>query len=410
MQDIKRNKRRMTNQQMAPTSKKRNVEERAVEVETVCEDLSRGCGQKPQPKPYPCHDNGCHIDKCYDSKPDCDCECSCSCSCKPDNGCHKKPVCEPCQIETKECIDNSHCEHDCCNPISPKCSTANAKPYAIEANRVYDTMAFQTFTDAVAPNGESLTFDYDVVDVKGPVPKSGPVNVTIEKVCINYSGIVIDTGCTTLEDYDIQALEPVVGRPCETTFEYAVCGERNSDCCKKGKGKNVVYKQRGLNIIVEDLVLELKGKCGCTEFTAYAYPSVRGLGGQMRRCGDVEFVFNTLSAPICLPADGRSVTLRQDFQTSLTVDCIGKAILRYVDHDGCECYYDLCIPNDIDLVLCLQSVVSTLVNEQVVVLGLPNAIQPRIVDTFNKVCDFRTCGDKSNESENDNEGHCGCNR
>lgn len=401
MQDIKRNKRRMINQQMPK-------EERQME-DVVYEDLARGCGQKPQQRPYQCHDNGCHTDKCSDSKPDCNCNCSCTCNCKPDCGCNKKPTCEPCQVETKDCIDNGNCGPRCCNPISPKCSTANAKPYAIEANRVYDTMMFQTFTDAVAPNGEGLTFDYDVVEVKGPVPKAGPVNVTIDKICMNYSGIVIDTGCTTLEDYDIQPLEPAVGRPCETTFEYAVCGERNSDCCKKGKGKSVVYKQRGLSIIVEDLVLELKGKCGCTEFIAFAYPAVRGLGGQIRRCEDVEFIFNTLSAPICLPADGRSVTLRQDFQTSLTVDCIGKAILRYVDHDGCECYYDLCIPNDIDLVLCLQSTVSTLMSEKVVVLGLPNAIQPRIVDTFNKVCDFRTCGDQATEAST-NEGSCGCSR
>ncbi|HSQ88157.1 hypothetical protein [Romboutsia sp.] len=396
MQDLKRNKRKMMNKQMQPMANKVNSEEKYIEEE-LTEELSRACGGKSKPQHH--HEHGCNTNHHH-----CDCGCTC--------GCNTKPECEPCEIDTKECIDNNdNCGPECCNPILPqKFSTANSVPYAIEANRIYDTMVFQTFTDAVAPNGEALDFDYDVIEVNGPVPKVGQVNVTIEEICINYSGIVIDTGNTTLEDYDLQPLEPTTGRPCETKFEYAVCGERNATCCQQGKGTNVVYKQRGLSIIVEDLVLELKGKCGCTEIIALAYPSVKGAGGQKRKCGDVEFIFNTLSSPICVPSDGRNVTLRQDYQTNLTVDCIGKAFLKHVDHDGChEGHYHLCIPNDIDLILCLQCTVSTIINEQLVVLGAPNAIQPRIVDTFNKVCDFKKCGPEVNPLE-DKNGHCGCKR
>lgn len=196
----------------------------------------------------------------------------------------------------------------------------------------------------------------------------------------------------TVEDFDLDPLGDIVGRNCETTFEFAVCGERNSECCRQGKGKSVAYKQRGLTVAVRNLVLELRGRCGCTEFVALAFPAVRAGGGCKRRVDYVEFTFNTLSAPICLPADGRAVTLRQEYQTNLTVDCIGKSILKLECNECCEPFYELIIPNDIDLVLCLQETVSTLISEQIVVLASPNPIQPRLVDTFSKVCDFSQCG------------------
>ncbi|MEG1311184.1 MAG: hypothetical protein RR942_07755 [Romboutsia sp.] len=405
MQDIKRNKRRMVNQQMAPMANKMESSKKNSE-ECVEEELNRGCGCKPNQN----NNGGCPTNNCNNN---CNCNNSCDCGCNHnhhDHDGHKKPhcePCEPCEVESDVCFDNVCTNNGCCNPIvSPKFSTANATPLAIEANRVFDTMVFQTFTDAVAPNGDTLVFDYDVVEVNGPVPKGGQVNITIEKVCMNYSGIVIDTGTTTLEDYDIEPLEPITGKSCETKFEYAVCGRRNATCCNKGKGTNVVYKERGLSILVEDLVLELRGKCGCTEIVAFAYPAVKGLGGEISRCCDVEFFFNTLTAPICLTADGRAVTLRQDFQTNLTVDCIGKALLRSMCDECCEYYYELCIPNDIDLIMCLQSVVSTLMSEQIVVLGSPAPIQPRVVDTFNKVCDFKPCGLENNN----NNGNCGCSK
>lgn len=411
MQDLKRSKKRVMNQQMAQMQNKLNEDVNMIKGQEVEEELSRGCNSKSK------HENNCnnschHGCECNSKSHGCECnekneEFDCVCVCKKP---HKE--CEPCEPESKECVDNKDiCGPECCNPItSPKFSPANSVPFAIETNRVFDTMAFQTFTDAVAPNGEPLIFDFDVVEVNGPIPRSSQVSVTIDKVCLNYSGIVIDTGVTTLEDFDIQPLEPVVGKPCETSFEFAVCGERNAECCRQGKGTSVAYKQRGLNVTVEDLVLELRGRCGCTTFIAFAYPAVRGMGGQIKRCCDVEFIYNTLSAPICLPSDGRGVTLRQDYQTNLTVDCIRKALLRFVDHDGCESYFDLCIPNGIDLILCLQLTVSTLISEQIVVLGSPNAIRPRIVDTFNKVCDFTTCpGEQDNDNNNNNKG-CGCNR
>ena len=398
MQDLKKNKKRMNNQQTDPISNKVDIDAIKSEV-YMDEDLNRGCGCKPQ------HNH------CKPQKNHCECEFECECECNNDNHHH----CEPCQNINDNCVDNI-CTDECCNPITPpRFSTANAVPFAIETNRVFDTMEFQTFTDAVAPGGEPLVFDYDVVEVNGSIPRGGQVNVTIEQVCMNFSAIVIDTGTTSLEDFDIQPLDSRVGENCETTFEYAVCGRRNATCCSQGKGKCVVYKEKGLNITVEDLVLELRGKCGCTEIVALAHPAIQCPGGHITRCCDVQFMFNTLTAPIALPADGRSVTLRQNFNTNLTVDCIGKAILRCICNECGESFFELCIPNDIDLIMCLQSVVSTLINEQIVVLGAPNPIQPRIVDTFNKVCDFRTCGERrnvspmdNNSNNNHNNGGCNC--
>ncbi len=385
MQDLKKNKKRINNQQTNSMSNVMDVE--SIKSEGYMdEDLVRGC--KPQQNHCKPHQNKC----------ECECECECEC----DHNDNKKH-CEPCQVAAENCVDNICANLECCNPLSiPRFSTANAVPFAIETNRVFDTMQFQTFTDAVAPGGEPLVFDFDVVEVNGQIPRGGQVNVTIEKVCMNFSAIVIDTGTTTLEDFDIQPLEPITGRNCETNFEYAVCGRRNAVCCSQGKGKCVVYKQKGLNITVEDLVLELRGRCGCTEITALAHPAIQGPGGHITRCCDVQFMFNTLTAPIALPADGRAVTLRQSYQTNLTVDCIGKAILRCICNECCESFFELCIPNNIDLIMCLQSTVSTLLNEQLVVLGSPNPIQPRIVDTFNKVCDFTTCGPRNNTNMGNN--------
>lgn len=395
MKDMKRVSKKIINK---PTNnsiarQKSNV----VAEELAYEDLNRTCKPKVN---------------CDNEPKKMQCECQCECEC----GCNNNQTCEPCKIDAEDCIDNTSCGSECCNPIVPqRVSTANAIPYAIEASRIYDTMQFQTFTDALGEEGEPLSFEYEVVEVRGPVPRGGQVNVVIEKVCLDYSSISIDPGVPSLEDLDIDPIES--SKPCETTFDYSVCVEKNTNCCSRGKGQNIVYKQKGVTVTVEDLVLELRGRCGCTEIVALAYPSTKPFGCQKRRCGEVQFIFSTLSAPICLPADGRNVTLRQDFQTSLTVDCIGKALLKHVDRDCCgECHDDccgghhnqftLCIPNDIDLICCLQVVVSTLINEQIVVLGVAQAVNPRVVDTFAKVCDFSGCGETTNQNTIDN---CNCN-
>lgn len=175
MQDLKKNKKRVNQATLDPVVKEDLNNE-------LQEDLTRACNSK-----------GCNCNKHHD-------EYECDCGCKPkhhnhNNDCH----CEPCQVESDECIDNV-CGETCGSPITPpRFSTANSVPFAIEVNRIFDTMKFQLFTEASAPNGEDLYFEYEVVSVNGPVPRSGVVNVNIEKICMNYTDVVIKPGCTTLE-------------------------------------------------------------------------------------------------------------------------------------------------------------------------------------------------------------------
>ena len=331
-----------------------------------------------------------------------------------------KPPCEPCGAQEENCVDNPCAGNQCCNPVTPaKFSTANSIPVAIEANRIFDTFAFQTFANATAPGGQPLSFDIDVVEVNGNVPRTGQVSVTIDKVCISFENIDINPGNTTIEDFNVELCDDC-NSACDTVKEYVVCVDRNNQCCSKRRGQSAVYKQRGLVATVSGLVLELKGRCGCTTFVANAYPAVLLPNGELSRVDYIQFAYNTLSASLCLPSDGRQVTLRQSYETNLTVDCIGKGLLsvQQVNNccDCCECYYCLCIPNGIDVILCLQEIVSILVNEQLVVLASPIGLEPRVIDTFSNVCDFTQCPGNTiqtaNAQENNENGNlgCGCNR
>ena len=403
MQDLKKNKRRINQSTLQHEAKESLNEE-------LQEDIARSCKSK-----------GCNCNKHDD-----ECELECDCVCKPKHNHNHKhdDECEPCEVESDECVDNV-CGEECCNPLSsPKFSTANSVPLAIETNRVFDSIKFQVFTDADAPNGEDLFFEYEVVSVSGPIPRSGVVNVNIDKVCMNYTDVVIKPGTTTLEDHVVRPIKEVEKEPyeqenlcpefgdidgefCKTSFEYNVCGNKNRECSDQGKGERSAYKEKGLKVIVKNLVLELRGTCGCTEVTVLAYPARRTSNGDLELVNKVVFNFNTLAAPMCVPANGTSFTLRQNFQTALNVDCIGKTLLKLVDENCCECYYDFCIPNGIDLILCLEETVSILVSEQMVVLASPNAVDPRVVDTFAKVCDFTN---NTGNNDNDNNGkRKGCN-
>jgi hypothetical protein len=412
MQDLKKNKRRI-NQMNFKNEFNEDLNEE------LQEDPTRSCKAKG------CNHNNHHDD-----------ELECNCVCKPKNNNHHNnhnnnnaDYCEPCEVEADECVDNVCGEDECCNPIAaPKFSTANSVPFAIEVNRIFDSIKFQLFTEASGPNGEDLFFEYEVASVDGPIPRSGVVNVNIEKVCMNYTDVIIKTGCTNLDDHTVRMIkelkkeacnqnlcpdfeDDVDSEFCKTSFEYNVCGNRNAECCSQGKGERSVYKEKGLKVVVKNLVLELRGRCGCTEVTVLAYPAVMNCNCDLELVDNVVFNFNTLSAPMCLPVNGKSFTLRQDFQTALTVDCIGKTLLKLVDENCCECYYNFCIPNGIDLILCLEEIVSVLVNEQIVVLASPNAVDPRVVDTFAKVCDFTTCpGTNNNNNNNENGNGCNCKR
>lgn len=377
MQDLKKNRRKMNNKQMSEATNC-CVPESIAEVEV--DDLDRGC-KCNHPSQNTTAQNTQH------KQPEFECECHC----KPVQGTGE--TCEPCQIESDVCVPNKCAtQSPCCNPICPSFTTKNACPVAIEANRIFDALQFRVFTDATGPNGAPLFFDYEVVEVKGNVPSTGFANVTVDEVCMNYSAIEVIPGCPSVEDYCVDEVDD--NAPCDTVFEYVVCPDRSATCCAQNKGQKLSYKERGLTVIVHDLVLELRGHCGCTKIVALAFPAIRKMGTQLCRVDTVEFRFNTLASRICAPASGRSFILRQDFRTSLTVDCISKVFISAEDCCGCNCdcdCYDLTIPSGIDLILCVEETVSVLINDQLIVLAESNAINPRVVDTFANVCSFPGC-------------------
>lgn len=392
MHDLKRNKRKMYNKQISDTKNACNQEttveidelERGCKNNNTCGNTNNTCGNTTVTQPA---NQGKHCHPKHDHETyDCECVCECKKPVKPD--CEP---CEPCEAEADTCVVNP-CTEECCNGLSPTYSTRNAAPVAIEAERIYDAVQFQIFTDATGPNGETLYFDYDVVEVDGSVPSTGLANVIIDEVCMNYSSLEVVSGVPTVEDFEVTEIED--NSPCDTVFEYVVCPERNATCCAQNLGQTLSYKERGLTIIVNDLVLELRGHCGCTKIIAYAYPAVKRMGGPLSRVDSVEFRYNTLAARICCPSSGRSFKLRQDYRTSLTVDCISKAYICVQDCCGCDCddYFELNIPSGIDLICCVEETVSVLVSDQLVVLGVSGGVNPRVVDTFANVCNFPDCG------------------
>lgn len=390
MNDLKRSKRKMYNKQMS-AMKNTCQEEATVEID----ELERGCKCKnntnntnnnnccnPEQTQPISHEKKCHPKHEHETL-ECECVCECKKPCKPD--------CEPCEAESDTCVENICANNECCNGLCPTFSTKNACPVAIEADRIYDAVQFQIFTDATGPNGEPLYFDYDVVEVNGGVPSAGIANVIIDEVCMNYSSLEVMPGIPTVEDFEIAEIEN--NAPCDTVFEYAVCPDKNKTCCRQNKGQSVAYKERGLTVVANDLVLELRGHCGCTKIVAFAYPAVKKMGGQLCRVDSVEFRYNTLAARICCPSDGRPFKLRQDYQTALTVDCISKAHLCAQDCCGCDCdCFELNIPSGIDLICCVEETVSVLISDRIVVLGISGGVDPRVVDTFANVCNFPSCG------------------
>lgn len=379
MQNLRKNKnkvitKQMTNQIMDLTS------EEAVDTE-VCDDMNRGCKGKFNNQ----HNNNCCKQPCSDCE-GCNESEHCIDPCKKPH--HHKPEkhCETCEDTiSQNCIKNTCDTNLCSSPLNiPRFSTANAIPFAIDANRIFDTIQFKTFQDA---NGTGLDYNYEVIDVNGMVPRNGQGKVTINEICFNFEEMVIYPGNASLEGYTIEEITNDV--PCESNFDYTVCGERNSTCCSRGLGATTRYRQRGLTIEINGLEIILKGKCGCTQITILVTPN----------SNSTVFNFNTLSAQMCVPADGNSFTLRQNYQTQLSVGCIGTGLISKECVNGCTTY-DFELPGGLDLVLCLQETISILKQAQVVVLGSTTQVQPRVVDNFAKVCDFSQCGSNCNGQNN----------
>ena len=394
MQDLKKNKRRMNNKQMSTMSNCPEREEVESVVAVEVDELDRGCKCN--------NDMESHKNKCNEKHEKHECECECHCECK------KHEECKECEAVSEECSVNP-CREECCNGIRPTFSTRNASPVAIETNRIFDSIQFRAFTDAKGPNGQTLFFEFEVIDVRGNVPSRGSAKVVVDEVCMNFEELEIIPGVITVDDFIVTPVEN--NSPCDTVFESIVCPRRNATCCAQNRGQNVLFRERGLTVRVEDLVLEIRGHCGCTKIVALAFPAVKRGNGQLCRVDSVEFNFNTLASNICVPSSGRSITLRQDYLTKLTVDCISNAFISAEDcfdcdrnHDcdcDCDCRndcdfdfdcFEFTIPSGIDLILCVEETVSALLGDQLVVLA-ETSFSPRVVDTFANVCKFPGCGE-----------------
>lgn len=407
MQDLRKNRRRVNNEQMSITN---NISEPEVTLEL--DDLERGCK---------CDDNRVgQTNKCHDKHDKCHDKCECKNKEEFECECHCKPVkctdneCESCNVVSDVCVPNT-CREECCNGISPTFSTRDARPVAIEANRIFDSIQFRVFTDATGPNGEPLFFDFEVIEVRGNIPNRGTARVTVDEVCMNFSSIEIMPGDVTVDDFDVTPIEN--NSSCDTVFESIVCPIRNARCCAQNRGQNVLFRERGLTVRIEDLVLEVRGHCGRTRIVALAFPAIKRMK-KLCRVDSVEFKFNTLASNICTPSSGRSFTLRQDFKTNLSVDCISNAFISIEDNfdcdddhnhnHGCDCDcncdcdcdrdcddfddIEFTVPSGIDVILCVEETVSALIGDQLVVLADTN-FAPRVVDTFANVCRFPGCGE-----------------
>lgn len=395
MQNFKKNKRKMNTNHMMnmPLASEEAVDKDA------SEELERGCAKKK------CYekvcDNECIKKETYHHHPHC-----------PEVlPCTKK--CEPCQVssDTNDCMKNPCVDGECCSPLAlPRVNTANTVPYAINAERVFDTMKFQLFQDASSLDGSQLYFIYNVEDVTGRIPSTSGgnfVSVKINEVCFDYSEIQIYPGEVSIEGYLVEPME-AVDTACESIFESYVCGDRNTLCCAHGLGAQSKYRERGLYIEVKDLVLTLKGNCGCTEVLISAVPAHMDQQGNLSECSCVGFRYNTLAAGICIPSSGTGIALRQKYETKLSVSCISNAQVRKANGLANN-NYDVNIPGGIDLILCVQEIVSILIQQQIVVLGCSTPIEPRTVDTFSRVCDFTSClGGAEVAPVNNNKNDCGC--
>lgn len=400
MQDLKKNKRRMNNKQMSTMSNCPEREEVESVVAVEVDEFDRGCKCNNDMESHKNKCNEKHENKCNEKHEKHECECHCECK--------KHEECKECEVISEECSVNP-CREECCNGIRPTFSTKNASPVAIETNRIFDSIQFRAFTDAKGPNGQTLFFEFEVIEVRGNVPSRGLAKVVVDEVCMNFEELEITPGDITVDDFIVTPIEN--NSPCDTVFESIVCPRRNATCCAQNRGQNVLFRERGLTVRVEDLVLEIRGHCGCTKIVALAFPAVKRGNGQLCRVDSVEFKFNTLASNICVPSSGRSITLRQDYLTKLTVDCISNAFISAEDcfdcdrnHDcdcDCDCRndcdfdfdcFEFTIPSGIDLILCVEETVSALLGDQLVVLA-ETSFSPRVVDTFANVCKFPGCGE-----------------
>lgn len=354
-------------------------------------------------------------DKCYNHKDKCEDKCYDKCDCdhhKDKCDCHKKDDCfnpctqeceKPCNIHGDTCIvcpdsctggvAGVEAGVNCCEPLTVTDNTIrinNAVLYPVEVDRIFDSVVLSDEDDNFVDGAEGIEFELQ--ELCGPKPHGDCVDVTIEKVCLSYDCIDYEIGRTTLNGCDIEPINET--EDCNTEFEYNVneCDVTSEACEDQGLGTPVRFVQRNVTATVRNLKVEIKGRFGCSTFTAVACFN-----------DDIDFTLRFGPARICIPS--RNSRLTQRFDSGFSIDCIGEARL-VKDCHGC---YHLII-DEVDFILCAETTVNVIRREQLALLGSGQPVQSRVLGVAS-ICESIANQNQNNNNNNKkhNKHDCGCN-
>ena len=328
--------------------------------------------------------------KCNDHKHD---KCDDKCDKHHDDDCFNpctKECEKPCDIHGDECIV---CPDSCDGPgeeVSPLTVTdnsinvRNAVLFPVEVDRIFDSIVLRDEDDHPVifdDDCEAGDVQFELEELCGPKPHGDEVEVTIEKVCLTFDCIDYIVTEPRVNGCEVDLVTDQ-DEECNDEFEYTLSGCSVEDTfAENGTVTSVRFVQRNVEAVVRNLRVEIKGRFGCSTFTAVAY------------FGDeVDFDLRFGPARILLPA--RNSRLTQRFDSTFTIDCIGDARL-VKDCHGC---FHL-ILDEIDFVLCAETIVNVVARQQLALLGSEQGVQPRVLGIAS-ICDnVLGVGDNNNNKK-----------
>ena len=322
-------------------------------------------------------------DKCDDKHHDDDCFNPCTKECD-----------KPCDIHGDECIV---CP-DSCNgaveaaesPLTVVDNTINVRNavlFPVEVDRIFDSIVLRDeddhpfiFDEEDCETEEGIVFELE--ELCGPKPQGEHVDVTIEKVCLTFDCIDYEVTEPRVNGCEVELVND--DEECNDEFEYILTGCNIDD---SDEGAFVRFVQRDVVAVVRNLKVEIKGRFGCSTFTAVA------------DFGDaVDFDLRFGPARIFIPSRNNT-RLTQRFNSTFTIDCIGDARLVRDCH-GC---FQLCV-DEIDFVLCAETTVNSIARAQLALLGSAQPIPSRVLGIASICENIQGVNDNNNNHHN----KCGC--
>lgn len=147
-----------------------------------------------------------------------------------------------------------------------------------------------------------------------------------------------------------------------------------SNICKQGTIENGVKStifHRDLEFVVVNLKITVTGKIGCNPFMASTSPYTGSLSG----CGDSyddwspQFRATDLYGKICLPKGAKKVSITEDYKAMFCVDCVSTSG-TYESVEGEKS----CFEASLEYCLLIQSSVSSIIKERMLVVTTPGTI------------------------------------